>query len=373
MQISSKIGTTEAQIDLLDVAEKFCRDKSSIENVRKLIDDSLGYDPDVWKQIGELGWLAVAIPEGYDGVGLSLTEIVPIAEQMGHFLLNSPFLSTSLAAQALIAGGTNLQKQTWLPKIAAGHAATIALCEDNGDWDLNNIEGLATQFGNQFILSGTKMFVLDLTSAELVITSIKKGNETRLVALEQSQIPESAVRRERIIDDVKRSYELCLDGIEVSEGQFFSPELTQSTLAHIHLVANLLGAAELCGACKATIDYTVEYLKTRKQFDKLIGSYQALKHPTVDAFVLYQQARSLLYGAAIIAENTEQGEIAMRMAKAHADKALSFAADRSIQFHGGFGFTYDCDAQLYRRRALFHASQYGDAAYHKKKLANLLF
>ena len=108
------------------------------------------------------------------------------------------------------------------------------------------------------------------------------------------------------------------------------------------------------------------------QFGALIGSYQALKHPTVDAYVAYEQARSHLYSAAHCFGEQGVGEIATRMAKAQADAAMSFAADRAIQFHGGFGFTYDCDAQLYRRRAIWHASQYGDGAYHKQKLADLL-
>jgi len=147
---------------------------------------------------------------------------------------------------------------------------------------------------------------------------------------------------------------------------------TQATLNHIHLAANLLSAAELTGGCQSCIDYTVEYLGTRKQFGKLIGAFQALKHPTVDAFVDYQKSRSLLYTAAFNFGQQGEGEIAVRMAKAKAEEVASFAADRSIQFHGGFGFTYDCDAQLYRRRAIFHASQYGDARYHKRKLAELL-
>jgi len=134
----------------------------------------------------------------------------------------------------------------------------------------------------------------------------------------------------------------------------------------------LLGAAELTGSCQSCIDYTVEYLGTRKQFGKLIGAFQALKHPTVDAFVDYQKSRSLLYAAAFNYGQQGQGEIAVRMAKSKAIDAAAFAADRSIQFHGGFGFTYDCDAQLYRRCAIFHASQHGDARYHKQKLAQLL-
>ena len=373
MQLTAEIAVTDEQVELLNIAEDFCRDHSPIEKVRELIDNETGYDPDVWKQIGELGWLAIAIPEDHDGVGLSLAEIVPIAEQMGRRSLNSPFMSTTLAAQALIAGGTDEHKQAWLPKIAAGQAATLALSEDNGDWDLNAIKAQGEQTGDTITLTGKKTFVLDLPSAGPVITSVKINGETRLIVLDGKDIPETAIRRERIIDDIKRSYELTLDGLSVGADAVFDEDKTQATLKHIHLAANLLGSAELCGACKATVDYTVEYLKTRRQFGKLIGSFQALKHPTVDAFVGYEQARSLLYSAAHCFSQQGQGEIATRMAKAQADKALSFAADRSIQFHGGFGFTYDCDAQLYRRRAIFHASQYGDAAYHRKRLADLLF
>ena len=136
---------------------------------------------------------------------------------------------------------------------------------------------------------------------------------------------------------------------------------------HVDLVANLLLAAEMCGGAQACIDYTVDYLNTRTQFGKKIGAFQALKHETVDAYVDYEKARSHLYSAAWVFSEQGRNEIAVRMAKAQADKAFSFAADRAIQFHGGFGFTYDCDAQLYRRRAMWCAAQFGDARWQKKK------
>ena len=127
------------------------------------------------------------------------------------------------------------------------------------------------------------------------------------------------------------------------------------------------------GASQNCIDYTVDYLKTRKQFGKLIGSYQALKHTAVDAYVGYEKAKSLLYAAAFSFEDQGQGEVATRMAAVGAGRALAFAADRAIQFHGGFGFTYDCDAQLYRRRAIFNDSLYGNIRWHKRQLSGLLF
>jgi alkylation response protein AidB-like acyl-CoA dehydrogenase len=148
--------------------------------------------------------------------------------------------------------------------------------------------------------------------------------------------------------------------------------IAAQTLAHIEQAATLLQSAEMCGGSQSVIDYTISYLQTRKQFGKIIGEYQALKHPTVDAYVDYEKARSHLYSAANSFGDQGMGEIAVRMAKAAADGVYSFAADRAIQFHGGFGFTHDCDAGLHRRAAIFQASQFGDAAWQRAKLSHLL-
>lgn len=367
-----EIGFSEEQIDMLNVAQTFCREKSPMDKVRKLMTTELGYDADVWAEMGALGWLAIAIPEEYEGVGLSLTEIVPVAEQLGRYMMNTPFISTTLAAQAVIVGGREVQKAEILPSIAGGAAASLALSETSGDWNLSNIETIAVSDGARYRLSGKKTFVMDLPNANWVIISAKLKGDVVLFVVPRSELPKSDIRREGIIDETKRSYELTLNELLVSAETLMDIQGVSATLDHIHLSANLLNAAELTGGCQSCIDYTVEYLKTRKQFGKLIGSYQALKHPTVDAFVDYQKSRSLLYAAAYSFYKQGEGEIATRMSKAQADKAMSFAADRSIQFHGGFGFTYDCDAQLYRRRAIFNTSQFGDAKFHKRKLANML-
>ena len=195
------IGTTEEQIELMDVATSFCRDKSPIDKVRALLEDDLGYDPQVWKEIGELGWLAIAIPEAHDGVGLSMAEVVPIAEQMGRNLMNTPFGATTLAAQSLLAGGSEAQQSKWLPRIAAGSAATLALSEDNGDWDLGNIECSGKQDGDTITLSGKKQLVRWADSAELIIVSLKIDSDVRFALIERSALPEGALRRESIIDE----------------------------------------------------------------------------------------------------------------------------------------------------------------------------
>jgi len=312
------------------------------------------------------------LPEDLGGSGLSLGEVVPVIEQMGRRLMAGPFLSTTLAAQALLAGGTQAQRQSVLPAIAGGEAATLALTETDGNWDLTAIEARAEDDGDALALCGDKILVCDAATARWIIVSLRYKGEPALALVETTSLPAGALRREQVIDETKRAFSLSLDGVRVPVSALLAPERSRATLEHIHLAANLLGAGEMCGGARGVIDVTVDYLNTRKQFGRLIGAYQALKHPTVDAYVHYEQARSHLYAAAHSFDEQGAGEIATRMAKAQADMAFSFASDRAIQFHGGFGFTHDCDAGLYRRRAMWHAAQHGDATYHKRKLAKLL-
>lgn len=367
------IGASDEQIELMDVATNFCRDKSPIEKVRALMEDDLGYDANIWAEIGALGWLAIAIPEEYGGVGLSLSEVVPIAEQMGRNLMSTPFVSTSVAAQALMAGASDRQQAAWLPKIAQGGAATLALLEANGDWDLANIEATGKLDGDKVTLSGKKQLVLWADSAACVIASVKIDGELRFVAIDREDIPAGALRRETIVDETSRSFEITLDGISVPAAALFDADHTQQTVEKITLASALLHAAEMTGGSQAVIDYTVEYLQTRKQFDKVIGSFQALKHPTVDNYVEYEKARTHLYSAAHCIGDQGSGEVAVHMAAAQAHANYSRASDNAIQFHGAFGFTHDCDAQLYRRQAIFKGALIGDAAFHRGKVSGLLF
>lgn len=367
----ANLAYSEEQIELLDVATSFCRDKSPIDAVRKLIDSDLGYDAAVWGEIAGLGWTAIAIPEAHGGVGLTLAEVVPVVEQMGRHLMASPFVSSALAAQALIAGGTEAQQAEWLPKLAEGAVGTLALSEAHGDWEMTNITATARAEGDNLVLSGEKLFVLWAESAEAVVVSVMLDGKPALLLLTAADIA-GRLRREAIIDETKRSFALSLDGLSVAKSALLDFGKTAQTLAHIEQAAALLQSAEMCGGSQSVIDYTISYLQTRKQFGKIIGEYQALKHPIVDAYVDYEKARSHLYSAASSFSDQGLGEVAVRMAKASADGVYSFASDRAIQFHGGFGFTHDCDAGLHRRAAIFHASQYGDAAWQRAKLAPLL-
>ncbi len=368
--MSDKINFSEEQTMLLETAMNFCSSESSIGRVRQQLAADSDFDEQLWKKIIELGWLSIAIPEAYGGLQMGLGAVVPVIESMGRQLVISPFLSTTLVAHSLVKGGSEQQKNNYLPKIAEGAIATLALTEEDGSWLLEDIQSEAKEKNNQLVLSGTKTLVLDAAHASIIIASVTINGKAQLVLIEKNQIPQAALTKETVIDETRNSYRLKLDGITIEKSQV----LVNACFNDIENAALLLLSAEMTGGIASALNTVVEYLNTRKQFGKIIGSYQALKHPTVEILMGLEEARSLVYHAASIfdEEDNKEVECALRMAKASAGQHFLFAGDRAVQFHGGFGFTYDCDAQLFLRRAIWSQSQFGDDKYQRMLLAPLL-
>jgi len=372
---NNRLVFSEEQGMILDSAREFCRDKSAISAVRALLESDNGFDEAVWQQMVELGWLGLAIPEEFGGSGLGIGATVHLAESMGRYLLATPFFSTTLAAQLFARAGTSAQKNHWLPLLANGTRASLALL-DGEDWGAKAFTATAEASAGKLTLSGEKWYVQDAAVADLFLVGVSLDGESRLVLLERDQLTADALQAHTLIDETKRACRLRLDGITVPATALLVPEATPAALRDVALIGALLVAAESTGATAACLDTVVDYLKTRKQFGKLIGSYQALKHPTVDVLCAMDDARSFIYHAACLVGDAAldaDAEIACRMAKAQATDALEYAADRAVQFHGGMGFTYECDAQLYIRRAQWARPQFGDAYHHRKRLAGLLF
>jgi alkylation response protein AidB-like acyl-CoA dehydrogenase len=371
---NNAISFSDEQGMILDSARDFCRDKSPIAAVRALLDSDTGYDDGVWQEMVALGWLGIAIPEAFGGSEMGIGSVVPLAECMGRGLLSTPFFSSTLAAQALVRAGSTAQKEAWLPKIAEGSVATCALLE-NEDWGDSSIDCQASPDGDQLTLHGAKCFVTDAGVAELFLVLVQLESKPALVLVTREQLGDSAIQPQVLIDETKRAARVDFSGVVINAGALMSGEHIPAVLRDVKLLGALLAAAEATGSAAACLDTVVEDLKTRKQFGKLIGSYQALKHPTVDILCGMDSARSLIYHAATVVGDGEldlDAEIACRMAKAQATDALCYAGDRAVQFHGGLGFTYDCNAQLYLRRAQWIQQHFGDASHHRKRLAALL-
>ena len=368
---NTTLSFTEEQAMLLDVAREFCRDKSPITAVRAQLDSDYGFDQALWGEMVSLGWAGIALPESCGGSGLGVGALVPVVEAMGRAMLGTPLISSALAGQLLLRAGNAQQTERLLPNIASGVSATLALL-DNGDW---GDDGIALILDDERVLRGMKKCVPDASVASIFVVSVSFKGSAALAIVRADQLVAASLSANTLIDQTKRAANVDFSGITVDENNIIVGPAVAAALRDVRLLGALLVAAEATGSAAACLDTTVDYLKTRKQFGKLIGSYQALKHPTVDILTQVDSARSFIYHAATLVSDDAldaDAEIACRMAKAQACQTLLYAGDRAVQFHGGMGFTYECDAQLYIRRAQWSQQQFGDVQHHRKHLATLL-
>ncbi|MEE4280166.1 MAG: acyl-CoA dehydrogenase family protein [Halieaceae bacterium] len=375
----SVIGNTALRLEdepamLLEVARDFCA-AQGIEAARERLETPLSHTPEQWQSIVEMGWTGIGIDEAHGGAGLSIAAAVPVFESMGRALMGAPLMSSLLAAQLLqrVAGEASADT---LAAIAGGAIATVAELE-NEDWQGR----AALTLDAQGRLQGRKRMVMDAQSAACFLVTLKGDAGLRLALVDATTLAEDAITARVLMDNTRRAADVRFDGAEPVA--VFEGEAVAAALRDYHLLGALLVAAESTGAAASCLDTMVAYLKTRKQFGKLIGSYQALKHPSVDILTAIDSARSFVYHGATLVGDTREGgeggegltrdaEIACRMAKAQATETLAWAGDRAVQFHGGMGFTWDCDAQLFLRRAQWAQQQFGDAVYHRRRLAELL-
>jgi|TARA_B110000914_G_C15504082_1_gene467374 acyl-CoA dehydrogenase len=367
-----KISFSDEQAMILDSAKDFCRDKSDIATVRSLLKTETGYKADVWTEMVDLGWTGLSLPEQYGGSEMSIGAAIPLVESMGRYLLCTPFISSTIAAQAILRGGNDAQKHRWLPTMIEGAIGTMAIL-DNEDWGATRIDCTLTPKDGDFILDGIKLQVNDAAVADIFIVLASANGAPALVVVNASQLPKGSISNKTLVDETKRASNVDFSGVTIKPDAILANGA--DTLPDVRLIGALLTAAEATGSAAAALDTIVDYLTTRKQFGRLIGSYQALKHPTVDILLQMDSARTFIYHAATLINDEsldKDTQIACRMAKAQATDALLFAGDRAVQFHGGMGFTYDCDAMLYIRRAQWAQHQYGDAQHHRKLLAPLL-
>lgn len=360
-------------------AGDFLARHSGFDAVRAQIETDTGYDRARFEELAQLGWLGAALPESHGGSGMPVGALVSLAEPMGQNLFSSPWLATTLAGQLVARAGSEAQRARWLPGIAGGSCvASVALAEHGGSWDFTQPSLRAVRQAGGYRLTGDKTLVLDAAVADLLLVSASLDGAPAVFAVEREALGEGALRRQVVIDETRRAFHLHLDDTAVATdarlGGSDGADDAGDALRHVYRVGALLVAAEMTGGTEGVMALTLDYLRTRTQFGKPIGSYQALKHPMVDILIAQEQARSLLYHAATAfdADDQESADIAIHMAKAAATDCFTHAADRAIQFHGGIGFTYECHAQLFFRRAQWAAASFGDAAHHRRRLQPLL-
>ena len=359
---------SDEQSMLMDVARGFLNDKAPTDKIREFLESDQGYEPQVWSEIVDLGWTGIALPEMVGGAGLGISAVIPVAEAMGHALLGTPLIDTTLAGQLLLRAG-GAEQEPLLQDIAEGRIATVAFL-DGGDWGGAN---LGLEMTKEGVLSGSKTFVGCGHEASLILVVGQCNNAPAIAVVDAADLKADAISVNTLIDLTKRTAQIDFTG--VSAKAMLTGERVVAAIRDYRLLGALLTAAEAAGSAARCLEVIVDYLKTRKQFGKLIGSYQALKHPTVDIYCGVEDARSFCYHAASLlgADSlSHDAEVACRMAKVSAGQTMSYAGDRAVQFHGGIGFTWDCDSTLFIRRGQWTHQVFGDAIHHRKRLASLL-
>ncbi|HEX7166014.1 MAG TPA: acyl-CoA dehydrogenase family protein [Acidimicrobiales bacterium] len=361
---------SEEQEELRKSVRKFLETKSAETEVRRLMETTEGYDPDVWNQMGQqLGLQGLAIPEEYGGSGYGYVELIIIFEEMGRSLLAAPYFSTvALAANALLAIGDDAAKKEYLPGIASGETiATLAFTEDNGRWDVDGIQLEATKSGDGYTLDGHKMFVLDGHVANLIIVAARTAGGISFFAVDGDA---SGLTRTPLatMDQTRKQARLEFAGTPArligTEGGGEQALVKTLDLAAVALAAEQVGGAQKC------LEMSVEYAKVRVQFGRPIGSFQAIKHKCADMLLEVESAKSAAYYAGwAAADDSEELPVVASLAKAYCSEAYFHAAAENIQIHGGIGFTWEHPAHLYFKRAKSSELLLGDPAYHRELLA----
>ena len=346
--------------------------------VRRLMESEDGYDADLWKRLAERGWTALGIPEQYGGVGTFL-DLIVVLEEAGRALLPGPFFATmGLAVPAIIEAGTDAQKKQVLGAIASGDArATLALTEPSGRWDADGIQLAARQAGGGWRLDGVKAFVPDAARADYMVVAARtrgEGEDGVSLFLVGGRPKGMEVRQLDSMDMTRRWSEVRFDGVELDGSALMGAAHT----AWPQLKRALeWGAAALCaemvGGAQKVLETSADYAKTRQQFGKPIGIYQAVSHRLADMLVLSESGRSATYYAAWAVEaDAPDRSLASSMAKAYVSDAYRKIAGDGIQVHGGIGFTWEHDMHLYFKRAKSSEVTLGDATYHRELVAQAL-
>jgi alkylation response protein AidB-like acyl-CoA dehydrogenase len=369
-QIPADFGFTEEHEVLRASARRFLEERCPTAEVRRLAESPLGHDPALWKEIARLGWLGLVLPEAHGGSGLGHMHLALLLEETGRRLLPAPVFAAMLAGFALEAAGSTAQRARLEPALASGDlVATFALCDTSGGWEAAEIEATATARDRGFVLRGVKPFVIAGGEAGLVVAPFReRSGELALFAVD---LPTRGVRVESEIgvDPTRRSARLVFEDAFVSASARLDTA-GATTLHRVHVRGFAALAAEMVGGAESTLLMTRDYAIARKQFDRQIGSFQAVKHPIVDVMIGVELARThMLAAAAALDHAPDSAEIPARMAKAIASEVYPVAVRKAVQLHGGYGFTWDCDAHFYFKRALWSRAMLGDGAHHRRYLA----
>ena len=370
----------EEQRLLQDTAREFLLSNAPVAALRKLRDahDPLGYAPDLWQQMSELGWASIILPEAFGGLEFGFLGLGVVMEETGRTLAASPLLASAVVgASAILLGGSSAQKETLLPAIARGKLTTALALEESHHHRPNRISTTLAEQGNDFLLNGRKTFVLDGHSADkLIVVARSSGGENTTegltLLLVDRDAPGVAVTR-TIMADSRNAANIEFDQVTVASDAILG-EIGDgwSLLEPVLDRGRVAVAAEMMGLSLEAFERTVAYLKEREQFGALIGSFQALQHRAAQIQAEIELCRSVLLQTLSAVDDTpEQLPMLASLAKTKLNELVKLVTNEAVQMHGGIGVTEDLEIGFFLKRARVAVQIFGDSGFHKDRYATL--
>ena len=370
----------EEQQSLKDIAKEFLQKNAPVTHFREIRDteNELGYDQDLWKQMVDLGWSGILVPEEYGGFDFGMVGMGSIFEEMGKMLTPSPLFSTGVLGASLIAlGGNDKQKQTYLPQIVDGSITTALALEEGNRHSPLAISTEAKKDGENYSVTGDKTFVIDGHSSKLLIVAARtSGSEKDSSGITLFLIDPNAngveVNKTSMVDS-RNSANITLKNVTVSKDDILGEESNGAAILEEVLDrAQIAISAEMLGNASQAFDITLEYLKERKQFGAVIGSFQALQHRAAEMYSELELTKSSVIAACVAADEKSNDLRRMAsLAKFKAGETNHLVTNEAVQMHGGVGVTDEYDVGLYLKRARVTEQIFGNSEYHLDRYASL--
>jgi alkylation response protein AidB-like acyl-CoA dehydrogenase len=357
---------TDEQQAIKATAHDFLASRFKSARMREIAASEDGSDADGWKQMAELGWAGLALPEEWGGQGLGIVDLAVLFEEMGYALAPSPLLSNTVAGLALSLCGSDDQRERYLRPLASGEKrGTPALWDAGSPGNPGGFRMEAKGDGDGVVLAGEKILVMDAAGVDFFLVATSDGRR-HLVERGTDGV---TVSPETGMDPTRRFSSVRFDGVKVAAADTL-PGAEADYYPVFHRVCVAL-AAESTGIAQRTLEMAVEYAKDRQQFGRPIGAYQAVSHRCAQMLLETENARSAVYGAAWAADaEPESLHLAASTAKAYAGDAGWRVPDASIQVHGGIGFTWEHDLHFFLKRGRSNAAIFGDSKWHRERVAD---
>ena len=375
-----KLVLTEEEQFLKDTAKNFADERSPITHFRALRDnnDPLLWDKDLWSEMIKLGWPGILIPEDYGGSNFGVTGISVILNECAKTLTPSPLFATGvIGAYSITNYGTEKQKEFYLPKIVNGELTTALAIDESSHHNPADTEIIAKKQGSSFIINGKKTFVIDGASADLIIllarTSGIKGDMTGLTLFLVDANSNGIDRRKLDMADSRNYANINFKNVEIPDSDILGDlETGGETIENILDIGRIAMASEMLGNAEAAFETTLDYLKQRKQFGVLIGSFQALQHRAAEMFCEIELTKSSVMGAMKAAdEGSNELQRLSSLAKTMAGETLHLVSNEAVQMHGGIGVTDEYDIGFFLKRARVAEQIFGSSKFHTERYANL--